>query len=57
MSEILCWKCGKQMSLQCTEPGVRGHINRVFDCRQCGSEKTIPEPATRRLSWNDAELS
>lgn len=54
MVERACPKCSSPLHLQRVDPGMRGFVNRVFECRQCGTEKTFPGRAKPGMAvWKD----
>jgi DNA-directed RNA polymerase subunit M/transcription elongation factor TFIIS len=54
MIERACPKCSSPLHLQRVDPGMRGFVNRVFECRQCGTEKTFPGRAKPGMAvWKD----
>jgi hypothetical protein len=43
------------MTLQRTQPGLRGYTRVIYDCRPCGSVKAIPIPVIRKSHAKNCE--
>ena len=58
MADRSCPKCTSSLFLQRIEPGMKGYVNRVYECRQCGTEKTFPGRARPGVSsWPHDEVA
>ncbi|WP_398472849.1 hypothetical protein [Tardiphaga sp.] len=58
MADRSCPKCTSALFLQRIEPGMKGYVNRVFECRQCGTEKTFPGRANPGIqTWPRDEVA